>query len=119
MSDTSSDSGSSDSEESLSSLSSKEDVKEDVQEDVQEDVFKKPHKGYICDRCGYTTRLSKSFISHVTRKTPCYVIKDYSYGVQKARELYEKKSKIILKMLESLEEDKEVDLNKMAKYFRR
>ncbi len=46
----------------------------------------------------------------------CYVVKNYDYGVNKAIELYEKRSKVVLEMLDSLENNKEVDLDKLIKY---
>jgi hypothetical protein len=93
------------------SSSNYEDNKEEVIEEVQDKFI-----GYKCDRCGYTSRRLKPFISHVTRKVPCFVVKNYNYGVQKAIEQYEKKSKIVLEMLDQLENNEEVDLNKLIKY---
>ena len=93
------------------SSSNYEDNKEEVIEEVQ-DKF----DGYKCDRCGYASRRLKPFISHVTRKVPCFVVKNYNYGVQKAIEQYEKKSKIVLEMLDQLENNEEVHLNKLIKY---
>jgi len=113
MSDSSSDSSGSSHEDSSSSSSNDEEV---VEEEVNEEVFKKPYKGYKCEKCGYVTKSSNAFIYHVTRKVPCYVVKDYNYGVKKAQECYEKKSKIVLEMLESLENNAEVNLDKLSKY---
>jgi len=74
------------------------------------------YNGYICDRCEYKTKKLKSFISHISRKVPCYVVKDYDYGVSKALELYEKRSKVILSMLDQLEDNQEIDIKKLNKY---
>ena len=86
------------------------------EEEVNEEIIQEKFQGYKCDKCGYSTRRLKPFISHVTRKTPCYVVKNYDYGVNKAIELYEKRSKVVLEMLDSLENNKEVDQDKLIKY---
>ncbi len=74
------------------------------------------YKGYLCDRCGYKTNKLKSFMSHVTRRVPCYVEKNYDYGVEKVIEQYKKKSKIVLDMLDSIEKGNRVDLNELTKH---
>ena len=72
--------------------------------------------GYTCDRCGYQTKKLKSFINHITRKIPCDVLKNYEYGLQKANEKYEKRSREVLDMLDRLESGEEVDMKKLNKY---
>ena len=76
---------------------------------VIEDKF----NGYKCDKCAYKTKRIKNFINHITRKVPCDTVKNYDYGVQKAMEKYEKKSKVILDMLEKIELGEEVDIKKL------
>jgi len=80
------------------------------------DDNKTKFKGYSCDRCGYQTKRLKHFISHITRKIPCYIVKNYDYGVEKAMEKYKLKSLAILEMLEKIENKEEIDINKLIKY---
>lgn len=72
--------------------------------------------GYMCDRCDYKTKRLKNFISHITRKVPCDTLKNYDYGVMKANEKYEKRSREVLDMLDRLESGEEVDMKKLNKY---
>jgi len=81
-----------------------------------EEVSKPKYKGYYCEKCDYKTKKIDSFVNHVTRKVPCYVVKDYSYGIARAIEKYEKRSEEILNMLDDLKYGQEIDLNKMNKY---
>jgi len=74
------------------------------------------HKGYYCNKCGYRTNRLKHFIRHITRKVPCYVVKDYDYGLAKANELYKKRSTCVLDLLDKLENNEQVDLKKLNKY---
>ena len=67
------------------------------------EVAQPKFNGYTCERCNYKTKRLKSFINHITRKIPCNVVKNYEYGVQKALERYDKKSREVLDMLDQLE----------------
>ena len=80
------------------------------------DKEKPKYNGYYCDRCNYKTKKLKSFIGHITRKVPCDVFKNYDYGIIKANEKYEKRSKEVLDMLDKLESGVEVDMKKLNKY---
>ena len=85
-------------------------------EEVISNIDKPKFNGYTCDRCGYQTKKLKSFINHITRKIPCDVLKNYEYGLQKANEKYEKRSREVLDMLDRLESGEEVDMKKLNKY---
>ena len=67
-----------------------------------EEVPKPKYKGYYCEKCDYKTKKIDSFVNHVTRKVPCYVVKDYSYGIARAIEKYEKRSEEILDVLDNV-----------------
>ncbi len=78
-------------------------------------VLEETFTGYKCDKCGYKTKRNKNFISHITRKVPCDVVKNYEYGVLKALEKYRKKSEVVLDMLDKFESGEEVDIKKLNK----
>jgi len=84
--------------------------------EISVEIIKPKFNGYTCDKCNYQTRRLKNFINHITRKIPCDTIKNYEYGLQKANEKYEKKSKAVLDMLDKLESGEEVDMKKLNKY---
>ncbi len=95
------------------------DSESDILEEKEEVIIEKEKPkftGYSCDRCGYQTKKLKSFINHITRKIPCDVLKNYEYGLQKANEKYEKRSREVLDMLDRLESGEEVDMKKLNKY---
>ena len=85
-------------------------------EEVISNIDKPKFNGYMCERCDYKTKRLKNFISHITRKVPCDTLKNYEYGVMKANEKYEKRSREVLDMLDRLESGEEVDMKKLNKY---